>query len=361
VLSPPPETRNLLELKTPRAVSPGVQRLASQSPGPVARRIIRLPSAPASCKASSGVKPESALPQLPKNLPEFVPPTFEGPLPIPESPDDSPSGGFGATWGTATASTIVADEELSEKLPTVEENDQAEKEAEVKAKITKMIEESGVCKSQPVSPQFGHAQPQDAIQLIPVSEEDGIIATGPGSEESAPSSVCSYSSSEDDDGDFRSPKGDMRLLSPQTFVDEMASPMPLPEVSFDFSADTSPDPGVVPAPGRLLEFTLNREDAAKLFPQMDTPIDFIDLTPTVLPDSLEPSPQQVSSRKESRFDWSLASTEKVDAYVSKQDPERWLKVGEELKNSSMLISKSVERFGCQEGSTGGCNTPPPRG
>lgn len=301
------------------------------------------------------------LPHLHQNLPKFVPPTFEGPLPIPESPEDSPlaSGGFSSSWGIETASTIVADDDVPEKLAAVEENDQAEKEAEVKAKIAKMIEDSGLCVSQPVSPQFGVAQPQETTtNLLADAEADAAVATGPGSEESAPSSVCSYSSSEDDESDTRSHKGDFRLLSPATFVDEMASPMPLPELIFDLSEDMPPDPWAVPAPSRLLESLVPKaEDAPKLSPQMDTPVDFIDLTPVVLPDSLEPSPQKASGH----FDWSVANVEKVESACALQDAHRWLKVDSDLKETeTMNVSRSVERFGCQEGSTGGCNTPPQR-
>lgn len=305
----------------------------------------RLPSAPATAINSSpsvtvSVSPpakqtDSASVQDPDpvvqglrqlRLPRFVPPSFEGPLPIPESPEDSPalprqaeygvSTGFEIEWGTATVSTVVADDETADEIV---------EEAKVKAKITRMIQEATAeCESPPASLQCGlpqHEQVADRREAAEDHEQD-IVGTA------APSSVCSYSSSEDEVGETQSMKGDLRLLSPATFLDDMCSPMP-PEFTLESGfLELPPDPWTVPAPARLLRGRLR------------TPVDKSIATLSLTPCSFEVTPAQPEQTPppRGRFDWSL-----VDAVKSPTSPPS---------------CRSAEQQGRHEGSTGGCGTPP---
>jgi len=291
-------------------------------------------------------------------LPRFVPPSFEGPLPIPESPEDSPalprqavyeiSTGFESEWGTATVSTIVAGDETAEEIveacavcesppallqcglpqhQQVADGGKAatehEQEAEVKAKIARMIQEAvSECESPPASLQCAlpqHAQVADGGEAATETEQD-IVGTA------APSSVCSYSSSEDEVGETQSMKGDLRLLSPATFLDDLCSPMP-PELTSESGwLELPPDPWAVPAPSRLLRGRLK------------TPVGKSIAMLPVTPHSSEVTPAQPDLTSPGRFNWSLA-----DAVKSPTSPPS---------------CRSAEQQGRHEGSTGGCGTPP---
>eukprot|EP00440_Ansanella_granifera_P021499 gb/GFBE01023336.1/.p1 GENE.gb/GFBE01023336.1/~~gb/GFBE01023336.1/.p1 ORF type:complete len:640 (+),score=100.98 gb/GFBE01023336.1/:1-1920(+) len=329
--SPPPRMA-----RSPRAGSPQlVTRLPSapacalgSSPPPV---LVSVTPSTALSNAANSLPAERQQPPAPSEdpvmlelqqlarLPQFIPPSFEGTLPVPESPEDSPlrqdvglgrSHGFDLAWGTATASTIVADEEPAERTAEIVTNPQQDANASPEMR--------------PVSPQFGIRSP------TPVVEKDAVVTdTGPGTEESPLSSVCSYSSSENEDEveDYsRSPRGDMRLLSPGTFVDDLCSPLQ-PELIFELS----PDACTVPAPARLLggAWPVQQDDVPKLSPRSGTPIETINLTPPVLPDSLETTPVQPEQPSPGRFDWSMASADKVE----------WLEAA------------SAELPGCGEGNT----------
>jgi len=218
-------------------------------------------------------------------FPRFEPPSFDGPLPTPDSPTGSP-----------LLEPPVIGEPLAFSIIQAKQSDDVHGKQEL---------------------QLSYFE----LRNLQLESDTCADDTGGESPRTPRSFSCSYSISDSENASEReelySPRGASAavgdlLLSPSTFVDELNSPY-----LQDLLWDLSPEPWMVLNPARLLDTRGWHQAARDSRAELAQPVDLtwscrleaedaLTLTPTPVPDSLEPSPTQPMMLSRHRFDWSPA-------------------------------------------------------